>query len=73
MTWDNHLCYVKKSPGLILLVVMMQAQFPLSLRSIEDLLLERGIEISHETVRFWWSRFSPKPIESAAIAQLYFI
>lgn len=26
---------------------------------MEDLLLERGIEISHETVRHWWNRFGP--------------
>ena len=32
---------------------------PLSLRNVEDLLCERGIDISHETVRFWWSRFGP--------------
>jgi len=25
----------------------------------EDLLAERGIDISHETVRFWWNRFGP--------------
>ena len=25
----------------------------------EDLLHERGIDISHETVRFWWNRFGP--------------
>jgi putative transposase len=29
----------------------------LSLRNVEDLLHERGIDISHETVRFWWNRF----------------
>jgi len=34
-------------------------RFPLSLRNVEDLLHERGIEISHETVRFWWNRFGP--------------
>jgi DDE domain len=33
--------------------------FPLSLRTVEDLLHERGIEVSHETVRFWWNRFGP--------------
>ena len=27
--------------------------------TVEDLLHERGIEISHETVRFWWNRFGP--------------
>jgi hypothetical protein len=26
-------------------------------RNVEDLLAERGIDISHETVRFWWNRF----------------
>ena len=29
---------------------------PPSLRDVEDLLAERGIDISHETVRFWWNR-----------------
>jgi putative transposase len=32
---------------------MMYVKYPLSLRSVEDLLAERGIEISHETVRYW--------------------
>ncbi len=41
------------------LAVMMYVRFPLSLRNVEDLLHERGIDISHETVRFWWSRFGP--------------
>jgi putative transposase len=31
----------------------MCVRFPLSLRNVEDLLHERGIDISHETVRFW--------------------
>ena len=34
-------------------------RFPLSLRNVEDLLHERGIDISHESVRFWWQRFGP--------------
>ena len=38
---------------------MMYARFPLSLRNVEDLLHERGINICHETVRFWWNRFGP--------------
>ena len=37
----------------------MYARYPLSLRNVEDLLAERGIDISHETVRFWWNRFGP--------------
>ena len=37
----------------------MYVRFPLSPRNVEDLLDERGIDISHETVRFWWNRFGP--------------
>ena len=37
----------------------MYIRYPLSLRQVEDLLFERGIDISHETVRFWWNRFGP--------------
>ena len=49
----------KTSPEIIRLAVMMYVRFPLSLRNVEDLLHERGIDISHETVRFWWNRFGP--------------
>jgi transposase-like protein len=45
------------SPEIIRLVVMMYVKFPLSLRNVEDLLHERGIDICHETVRMWWNRF----------------
>ncbi len=38
---------------------MMYIRFPLSLRNVEDLLHERGIDVSHEAVRFWWLRFGP--------------
>ena len=37
-------------------LVMMYVRFPLSLQNVEDLLLERGIDISHEMVRYWWNR-----------------
>ena len=37
----------------------MYIQFPLSLRQVKDLLSERGTDICHETVRFWWNRFGP--------------
>ena len=47
------------SPEVIRLVVMMYVKFPLSLRNVEDLLHERGIDICHETVRLWWNRFGP--------------
>jgi len=38
---------------------MMYFRYPLSLRNVEDLLFERGIDICHETVRLWWNRFGP--------------
>lgn len=38
---------------------MLYVRFPLSLRNVEDLLFERGVDICHETVRFWWNRFGP--------------
>ena len=37
----------------------MYVRYPQSLRQIEDLLFERSIDICHETVKFWWSRFGP--------------
>jgi putative transposase len=51
--------YFNSSPEVIRLVVMMYVRFPLSLRNVEDLLFECGINISCETVRFWWNRFGP--------------
>ena len=51
--------YFKTSPEVIRLTVIMYVRFPLSLRNVEDLLHERGIDICHETVRYWWNRFGP--------------
>jgi putative transposase len=51
--------YFNSSPEVIRLAVLMYVRFPLSLRNVEDLLCERGIDISHETVRHWWNRFGP--------------
>ena len=59
MTQTNPFRYFKTSPEIIRLTVMMYVRFPLSLRNVEDLLHERGIDVSHETVRFWWNRFGP--------------
>ena len=55
----NPFRYFKTSPEIIRLAVMMYVRFPLSLRNVEDLLHERGIDISHETIRAWWNRFGP--------------
>ena len=51
--------YFKTSPKVIRLAVMMYVRFPLSLRNVEDLLHERGIDVSYETIRFCWNRFGP--------------
>lgn len=59
MTKRSHFRYFKTSPEIIRLAVMLYVRYPLSLRNVEDLLHERGIEICHETVRFWWNRFGP--------------
>ena len=40
-------------------MVMLYVRFPLSLRNVEYLLFERGIDVCHETVRLWWNRFGP--------------
>jgi putative transposase len=55
----NSFKYFKTSPEIIRLAVMMYVRFPLSLRQVEDLLHERGIDVSYETVRYWWNRFGP--------------
>ncbi len=55
----NPFRYFNSSPEVIRLVVMMYIRYPLSLRQVEDILFERGIDICHETVRFWWNRFGP--------------
>jgi hypothetical protein len=40
------------SPEVIRLAVLLYVKYPLSLRNVQDLLAERGIDISHETVRY---------------------
>ena len=39
--------------------VWLYARFPLSLRMVEEMLLERGIDVSHETIRRWGVKFGP--------------
>ena len=53
----NPFRYFKTSPEIIQLGVMMYVRFPLSLRNVEDLLHERGIDVCHESVRLWVDRF----------------
>ena len=55
----SPVCYFNSSPEVIRLAVRMYVRFPLSLRNVEDLLFERGIDLCHETARMWWNRFGP--------------
>ena len=55
----NPFKYFKTSPEVIRLAVMLYVRFSLSLRQVEDLLYERGVDVCHETVRYWWNRFGP--------------
>jgi putative transposase len=52
--------YFKTSPEIIRLAVMYYIRYPLSFRQVEDILHERGVDICHETVRFWVERFGSK-------------
>jgi hypothetical protein len=54
------------SPQVIRLVVLMYVRFPLSLRNVEDLLFERGIDLYHVTVRFWWKVLPHVTIEETS-------
>ena len=60
MTTQNLFKYFKTSPEIIRLVVMYYIRYPLSFRQVEDILHERGVDICHETVRFWVERFGWK-------------
>lgn len=53
MTQRSHFKYFKTSLEIIRLAVMLYVRLPLSLRNVEDLLHERGVDVSHETLRFW--------------------
>ena len=44
-------------PEIIQHAVWLYFRFPLSYRNVEDLLAERGVEISYETVRRWALKF----------------
>jgi len=52
MTKPSPFKWFKTSPEIIRLAVMLYIRFPLSLRNVEDLPHERGVDVSHETVRY---------------------
>ena len=46
-------------PSVIQHAVWLYLRFCLSLRDVEDLLAERGLDLSYETVRRWVAKFGP--------------
>src|SRR3954468_16817524 len=44
-------------PQIIAHAVWLYLRFPLSLRLVEEMLLERGIVVSYETIRRWGRKF----------------
>src|SRR5258708_7210889 len=46
-------------PEIIRQAIWLYLRFTLSLRDVEDLLAERGIIVSYETVRRWVNHFGP--------------
>lgn len=47
------------APQIIAHAVWLYYRFPLSLRLVEEMLLERGIVVSYETIRRWGKKFGP--------------
>jgi putative transposase len=46
-------------PGIIQHAVWLYLHFTLSYRDVEELLAERGLDISYETIRCWVLKFGP--------------
>ena len=53
MSYKRH----QVPPAIIAHAVWLYFRFPLSLRLVEEMLLERGIVVSYETVRRWAMKF----------------
>ncbi|MEY9988355.1 transposase-like protein [Streptomyces sp. V4I8] len=47
-------------PDVIAHAVWLYHRFPLSFRDVEELLFERGIQVSYEAIRLWCERFGPE-------------
>lgn len=55
ISYKNH----RFPPSIIAHAVWLYFRFPLSLRLVEEMLLERGIVVSYETIRRWGRKFGP--------------
>ena len=47
-------------PSIIQHAVWLYLRFTLSYRDVEDLLAERGLDVSYETIRRWVAKFGPR-------------
>ena len=47
-------------PAVILLGVRWYLAYPLSTRHVEELMLERGVEVDHSTINRWVIKYSPQ-------------
>ena len=57
MTKPNSYKRHRFPPQIIAHAVWLYLRFPLSLRLVEEMLLERGIVVSYETIRRWGRKF----------------
>ena len=51
--------YCHFPPAIVQRAVWLYTRYSLSLRDVEEMLSERGIEVSYETIRRWVARFGP--------------
>ncbi|QCX82861.1 Integrase core domain protein (plasmid) [Streptomyces sp. YIM 121038] len=59
-SYKNH----RYPVGVITHCVWLYFRFPLSYREVEELMLERGVVVSYETVRRWCVKFGPVYVAS---------
>ena len=59
MAHDDLVCPPPVPPVIIRHAVWLYVRFTLSYRDVEDLLAERGLDVSYETVRRWVLKFGP--------------
>jgi putative transposase len=52
--------YFNYSEDVIRWAILLYVRYPLSLRQVEELMAERGVDVSYETIRLWWNRFGPE-------------
>jgi transposase-like protein len=64
ISYKNH----RFPPYIIARAVWLKFRFPLSLRLVEEMLLERGIVVSYETIRRW-ARNSVPPMPGKCAAR----